>query len=103
MSNNRKMPIADAYARVTGTRPHPSTCWRWYKRGVKGVKLDTWLVCGRRMATTKAVRQFIDETIAAANSALCAADAIELDTPPRRTKQDEVVMKRLNRKLGLVS
>ncbi|NES24858.1 MAG: DUF1580 domain-containing protein, partial [Symploca sp. SIO3E6] len=28
-------------------RPHPSTAWRWTKRGVAGVKLETKVLGGR--------------------------------------------------------
>ncbi|GAB5402834.1 MAG: hypothetical protein Aurels2KO_10650 [Aureliella sp.] len=97
------MPIAEAFVRVTGTRPHPSTCWRWYRRGIKGIKLDTWIVCGKRMTTTEAARRFVEETTAATDAALDAQMPEQQDKPRKLTKQDERAVARLNRKLGLVS
>jgi len=48
-----KLPIA--------TRPHVATAWRWATRGVRGVKLATVLIGGRRYATRRAVEQFLNE------------------------------------------
>ena len=50
------------------TRPHPSTIWRWYKRGVRGVKLETAVVGGRRVTSKEAIQRFVDATTAAHDS-----------------------------------
>ncbi len=49
-----------------GGRPHmsPDTAFRWSTRGVRGVRLQTMLVGGRRMTR----RRWVDEFLAALNS-----------------------------------
>ncbi len=46
--HNKYLPVGLAIELVTGTRPHPSTCWRWSTRGCGGVVLKTWMIGGRR-------------------------------------------------------
>lgn len=54
-------------AKVAPGRPHLATVWRWCQRGVRGVKLETIVVGGRRFTTTEALERFIARTTAAAN------------------------------------
>lgn len=56
-------------------RPNVSTVWRWVQRGVRGVKLDTVLVGGRRYTSKEALQSFIEQSTAAA------------DAPPVRTSR----------------
>ncbi len=46
-------------------RPHHATIWRWAMRGVKGVKLETWLAGGKHRYTTPAA---IERFLAAMNA-----------------------------------
>ena len=39
-------------------RKHVSTVWRWVLRGVKGHRLESFLVGGRRYTTREAVGRF---------------------------------------------
>jgi hypothetical protein len=41
-------------------RPHPSTLWRWSARGIKGIKLETTLVGGRRYVSLEALARFFE-------------------------------------------
>ena len=41
-----------------GYRPHLSTWWRWHKHGIKGVRLETVVLGGRRYTTAEAVQRF---------------------------------------------
>ena len=50
-----------------GRRPGFSTFWRWSQRGVRGVKLETILVGGRRCTTAQAVQRFFGRVTAAAD------------------------------------
>ncbi len=43
------------------------TTWRWAQRGVKGVKLETINVGGRRFTSCEAFIRFVEATTAAAN------------------------------------
>jgi hypothetical protein len=44
-----------------------TTCWRWANRGVKGVRLETISVGGRRFTTIPAFARFVERTTRAAN------------------------------------
>lgn len=57
--DQKLMRVPLAFEIVTGTRPSPSKCWRWYQLGIKGVKLETWLVGGSRLTSLEAVKEFI--------------------------------------------
>jgi len=54
-------------AKAAPGRPHLATIWRWAQRGVKGVKLETIVVGGRRFTSSEAIERFIARTTAAAN------------------------------------
>ncbi len=60
------LSIGEAIERVTGQRPHPTTCSRWVRRGSQGIVLASVLVGTRRLTTEKAVREWIDEKTEAA-------------------------------------
>jgi hypothetical protein len=50
--------LAEATKCVPGN-PHISTLIRWWKRGVKGVKLETLIVGGRRYTSVEAIQRFL--------------------------------------------
>lgn len=43
-------------------RVHMSTAWRWANRGVKGVKLETVSIGGKRLTSVQAVTRFLKRT-----------------------------------------
>lgn len=49
-------------------RPHASTIWRWYKRGVKGIRLEIVRIGGRPYTSREAIQRFIERTTAAAEA-----------------------------------
>lgn len=57
--DQKLMRVPLAVELVTGIRPSPGKCWRWYTQGIAGVKLQTWLVGGSRLTNVEAVRAFI--------------------------------------------
>jgi Protein of unknown function (DUF1580) len=61
--------LAEAVCLLPGRRPHSSTLWRWYRRGVHGVRLETVVVGGRRFTSRAAIERFIQRTTAARNGA----------------------------------
>jgi hypothetical protein len=63
------------------SRPHVSTLHRWRLRGVRGVKLETCVIGGRRFISKEAIRRFAEATTAAADRQPAAAP-----TPPRRRR-----------------
>lgn len=59
-SGYKFLSVAQAVESATGRRVNPSTCWRWAARGSKGVRLETWLLGGRRVTTVEAVLLFLE-------------------------------------------
>jgi hypothetical protein len=51
------LSLAEA-SRVLPNRPHVSTLWRWSLRGIKGVRLKTLIVGGRRYTTAAFLIEF---------------------------------------------
>ena len=81
------LSLPDA-ARALPKRPHISTLHRWRLRGVRGVKLETCLIGGRRYTSREAVERFSTATTAAANG-----EPLPVRTPRQRQrsiKQAEV-------------
>jgi len=60
------VPINRAAALFPGNQPHLATIWRWAQRGVRGIKLETVAIGGRRYVSPEAVERFIAATTAAA-------------------------------------
>jgi hypothetical protein len=67
------IPLAETLLTLTQAanhlpvRPHASTLWRWYKRGVRGIKLETLVVAGRRYTSLEALERFVASSTAAAD------------------------------------
>jgi hypothetical protein len=40
-------------------RPHPSTFWRWHRRGVRGIRLEAVVIGGRRYTSVEAIQRFV--------------------------------------------
>jgi hypothetical protein len=58
LSNERLIPLARA-SQAIPSRPHASTAVRWARRGVRGVKLETILIGGRRFTSHEAIGRFV--------------------------------------------
>ncbi len=54
-------------AKTAPGRPSVSTCWRWAMKGVRGVKLESYVRGGRRFTTADALQRFIYRTTAASD------------------------------------
>lgn len=78
------LTVHKAIEELTGSRPNPSTVWRWTAKGSKGVKLQTWMIGGRRMTTSEAVNDFIEAR----------------SKQPEITRTADAVVAELNRMLG---
>ena len=64
--NETAIAISDAPRHIAG-RPHIATVWRWRTHGVKGIRLESYVVGGRVFTTRKAIERFIERTTAARN------------------------------------
>ena len=65
------LPLAMAAREVPNRRGgrgiHVATVWRWTRRGVRGVRLETIVVGGIRQTSRQALQRFVERTTAAAN------------------------------------
>jgi hypothetical protein len=66
VAHNQPIPLRQA-ARDYFGNPSNATLWRWMLKGVKGVRLSTIVIGGRRYLTRAAAEEFIHATTAAAN------------------------------------
>lgn len=64
-----------------GSRPNQSTWWRWWRHGVRGVRLETVIVGGKRYTTDEAVLRFV--------AALNAATPGTVPWRSRRTEREK--------------
>lgn len=92
----KMMRVPIAVEIVTGERPSPSKCWRWYMKGIQGIRLQTWLVGGKRLTTLAAVREWIQERTQQA-----AEEHVPSDGPVKPRQLDAATRERLEKELGV--
>ncbi|HUY35471.1 MAG TPA: DUF1580 domain-containing protein [Pirellulales bacterium] len=63
-----------AVARSLPGKPHPATVWRWYRNGLRGQRLETIVVGGRRYTSREALARFVAATTAAREADPAAGD-----------------------------
>ena len=61
------LSLSEASAELPG-RPHVATLHRWRLRGVRGIKLSTILIGGKRFVSREALTRFIEQTNSVRNS-----------------------------------
>ena len=64
LSQEHLVTLTEAGRIIPGS-PHFSTLWRWYQRGIRGARLETVIVGGRRFTSHEAIARFIARTTAA--------------------------------------
>ena len=69
---------AEQLPRLNGKKIHPSSLWRWARKGVRGVKLETRRVGGRFVTSAEALERFTREL---------AELPLETRSVPRRSKR----------------
>lgn len=74
LSTETAIAVNKSPAHIPG-RPHVSTVWRWVLYGVRGIRLETFVVGTQRFTTLEAIERFIAATTAKANG----------EPPPNRT------------------
>jgi hypothetical protein len=81
--------LRQAAASLPGT-PAPSTTWRWSRRGVRGIRLETVVIGGTRYTSLEALSRFAVALTAASEP---ASTAPEPGIAP--TERDESTQRRL--------
>jgi hypothetical protein len=66
LANEKLLSLSQAARSLPGP-PHPNTLWRWHQRGVRGVKLETVLIGGRRFTSFEALERFVHGVTSAAD------------------------------------
>lgn len=66
LSHETAIPVNRSPAHFP-VRPHLSSVWRWSLNGVRGIKLETFVVGCQRFTTKEAIARFISATTARAN------------------------------------
>ena len=72
-------------AKSLPTRPNVSTVWRWIQRGVRGVKLDSVVVGGRRLTSKEALQSFVERSTANSSGA-----SLPPSCPTSRQREAEI-------------
>lgn len=83
ISSETLLSLTDAAKTLPG-RPHISSIFRWVARGVRGVKLESVLVGGRRFVSREALERF-----SAAVTAAAAGEPRPVRTPRQRERAIE--------------
>ena len=68
----------------------PSTIWRWYRVGLRKIRLETVIIGGKRFTSSESLSRFAAALTAASESTIASDPALE--TPPQR---DPSVTRRL--------
>ena len=64
LTDETVVPINQAPKHYPYGRPNLSTVYRHFRRGCRGVCLETFVAGGRRFTTIEAIRRFIEQTTA---------------------------------------
>jgi hypothetical protein len=97
LTDEKPLPLAEA-ARLLPKRPNPATLWRWRTRGIRGVRLQTLMIGGRRHVLPSALRQFIEAVTAAPSG---RPNGETDDRSPEAKRQRSPEMSRRLRQAGL--
>ena len=92
--NEVGLPLVDAVEAATQRRPHLSTVLRWAQRRNRyGIKLESWLIGGRRVTSVESVRRYNESTTA-------AADGIPVSTTKQRAKAHDDAKRELEKEFA---
>jgi hypothetical protein len=89
------LPLVKAVEAATGRRPHLSTILRWCQYGSRGIRLESWVLGGRRLTTVEAVKNYMEAVTAASVGGL----APPVETPNQASKRAERAAKELRSRL----
>lgn len=90
-STENPRTLAEAARTLPGGAVHVSTIHRWRMKGVRGVRLETFLRGGIRYTTDEAIERFFVATTAAADG-----DVAPARTPKQRDRRIAAAERDLN-------
>jgi hypothetical protein len=91
LSSETAIAVNKSPAQIPG-RPHVSTVWRWVLTGVRGIKLETFVVGCQRFTTKQAIERFIAATTARANG-----EPLPTRTPRQRERAIDAAERELSK------
>jgi hypothetical protein len=94
ISSEALLSLNDAAKSLPG-RPHISTLHRWRLRGVRGIRLETALLGGRRFTSVEALERF-----SAAITAAADGEPPPTRTPRQRERAIAAALKDLQQEYG---
>ena len=84
---------------VNGRRLHASTIWRWARKGISGVHLETLRLCGRFVTSLEALERFSVALAEIAPNGSRAAESTTTTPKPRSDAQRAKAVAQANREL----
>ncbi len=75
--------------KMNGKRPHASSVWRWARKGVQGVRLESRRVGGRFVTSVEALERFTERL-----AAIDLPDRSEPPSKPRTTRARALAVER---------
>jgi hypothetical protein len=64
----------------------PATVWRWHRSGVRGTRLETFMMGGRRQTTREAYRRFVAASTRTADAAFTPDTGDRIAADHKRTE-----------------
>jgi hypothetical protein len=89
IESEQLITFAEASKTLPG-RPNVATLWRWRTSGVRGVKLESILCCGKRWTSREKLQLFLELSTAVADG-----KSIPTRTNRQRKPDDDVTNKEL--------
>ena len=68
----------------------PSTLWRWHKKGIRGIRLESVLIGGKRLVSVESLTRFAEALTAASEPT-----STVLDPTAAPTDRDESTQRKL--------
>lgn len=101
LSREQAVTLAEAVDLIPGARkPHVRTIWRWAAKGLRGLRLESACIGGKRCTSKEAIARFIERLTESRNEAVMPLT--ERQSPRhRRTRDLEAVRARLASEHGL--
>lgn len=81
---------------IDGRRAHASTIWRWARKGIQGVKLETLRVGGRFVTSAEALERFSRKLAELPPGAASSSSTRRVATRPRSATQRQHEIERAN-------
>jgi hypothetical protein len=85
LTTETPIPINQSPKYYPAGRPNISTVYRHFTRGCRGVRLETFVVGGKRYTTIEAIQRFVERTTASSPGA-----SLQPSCPTSRQREAEI-------------